>query len=196
MELDGAVGAVGPDFASEAEAEAAARAARQAARLTTLQRAAASSADIDTPFGASRYASTTFRAKAPARTADTLPATQLLDASIQIAGPQAAARHPDSQSSGTEQRAQTLTAPQPDPADDADGAETAGVQSAPLGPDRASIRVRIIGALEQIVPMVTQVLRRLSIPSTGGPAVVTLALGLGAMAGLGLWLRGASRRPH
>jgi hypothetical protein len=70
--------------------------------------------------------------------------------------------------------------------------ETAGVQATP---DRASIRVRIVGALEQIGPAVSQAVSQISIPSTGGPAAAALLIGLAALGAAGFWLRDSGRRP-
>ena len=79
---------------------------------------------------------------------------------------------------------QTLGAPAPDSSDDP---ETAGVQIAAIS-DRASIRVQIVTALQSVASVVTQIL-----PSTGGPPLA-IALGLGALGGIGFGLRGVGRR--
>jgi hypothetical protein len=71
--------------------------------------------------------------------------------------------------------------------------ETAGVQAA--SSDRASIRVRIIGALEQIAPAVSQAVSQIRIPSTGGPAFAALLIGLAALGAAGFWARYSGRRP-
>jgi hypothetical protein len=67
------------------------------------------------------------------------------------------------------------------------------VQSAAAaGPDRTSILVQIMPALGQVLPSIKAML-----PSTGGPSLVVLGLGVVVFGSLGLWLRraGASNRP-
>jgi hypothetical protein len=67
--------------------------------------------------------------------------------------------------------------------------ETAGVQTAALSSDRASIRVLVLPPLEQILPAIAAF-----IPSTGGPGPAALAIGLVGLGGLGVWLRRHGRR--
>jgi LPXTG-motif cell wall-anchored protein len=67
--------------------------------------------------------------------------------------------------------------------------ETAGVQTAAISTDRASIHVLVLPPLEQILPAIAAF-----IPSTGGPAAAALAIGLLGLGGLGVYLRRHSRR--
>jgi hypothetical protein len=67
--------------------------------------------------------------------------------------------------------------------------ETAGVQTAAIATDRASIHVLVLPALEQVVTAIAAF-----IPSTGGPGVAALLIGLTALGGLGVWLRRAGKR--
>jgi len=67
--------------------------------------------------------------------------------------------------------------------------ETAGVQTAAIATDRASIHVLVLPALEQIVTAIAAF-----IPSTGGPGVAVLLIGLTALGGVGVWLRRVGRR--
>jgi len=62
--------------------------------------------------------------------------------------------------------------------------ETAGVQTAAISTDRASIHVLVLPLLEQILPAIAAF-----IPSTGGPSAAALAIGLVALGGVGVWLR-------
>jgi hypothetical protein len=66
--------------------------------------------------------------------------------------------------------------------------ETAGVQAAATS-NRASIRVQIVTAITEVAGAVAQML-----PPTGGPAPLGVALGLGGLGALGLWLRALDRR--
>jgi hypothetical protein len=67
--------------------------------------------------------------------------------------------------------------------------ETAGVQSAAATSDRTSIRVQIMPPLDQILTAIGA-----RIPSTGGPSVAALGVGLALLGGLGYRLRRAGRR--
>jgi hypothetical protein len=67
--------------------------------------------------------------------------------------------------------------------------ETAGVQTAAISTDRASIHVLVLPALEQVVTAIVGF-----IPSTGGPAAAALLTGLGTLGGVGVWLRRVGRR--
>jgi hypothetical protein len=62
--------------------------------------------------------------------------------------------------------------------------ETAGVQTAAISTDRASIHVLVLPPLDQILPTLAGF-----IPSTGGPSAAALAISLVALGGLGVWLR-------
>jgi hypothetical protein len=67
--------------------------------------------------------------------------------------------------------------------------ETAGVQIAAIGTDRASIHVLVLPALEQVATAIAAF-----IPSTGGPGVAALLIGLTALGSLGVWLRRVGKR--
>ena len=63
------------------------------------------------------------------------------------------------------------------------------MQAASVTTDRTSIRIQILPPLEQIVPAIVR-----TIPSTGGPALISLVLALAALGSVGGWLRYLGRR--
>jgi len=206
-ELDSGPGNAYPDTRQRSEAHAlddadASEAAAQA------QPAYQTSPDADAAAGpplagraisADGVPGTTPRAANSATTATapapTLSATHLnLETVISATGATSLGPHPPAATSATQLRLDAPLAGQPAPPGP-DDTETAGVQTASLSPDRASIRVRILEALENVVSTVVRILPRVSIPSTGGPAALGLAVVLVATAGLGFYLRAASFNP-
>jgi hypothetical protein len=67
--------------------------------------------------------------------------------------------------------------------------ETAGVQTAAISTDRASIHVLVLPPLAQVVTAIAAF-----IPSTGGPTAAAIAFALASLGGVGVWLRRAGTR--